>query len=147
MCHYRLGHMGDKGMKVLHSWKLLSKLKKVDLDFCEDFIYGKQKRVRFLKVGKEKKIEKLDLIHNDVWGPTQVTSLGVQVTYLGCSNYYVSFIDDVIRKIWVCCINKKYDVFDTFQKWQVLVENDNSKKVKCIKSNHSGEYCSNESEG
>lgn len=61
--YHRLGHMSEKGMKILHSRKLLPKLKEVDLGFCEDCVYGKQKRVRFLKVGKEKKNEKLELVH------------------------------------------------------------------------------------
>jgi len=44
-------------------------LKQIDLEFCEHYVYGKQKRVRFLKVGKENKSEKLYLVHTDVWGP------------------------------------------------------------------------------
>ena len=50
--------MSEKGMKILHSRNLLPGLKNVDLDFSENCIYGKQKRVRFLRVGKEKKSEK-----------------------------------------------------------------------------------------
>lgn len=59
--------MSEKGMKILHSRNLLPGLKNVDLDLCENCIYGKQKRVRFLRVGKEKKSEKLELVHTDVW--------------------------------------------------------------------------------
>ena len=69
------------------------------MEFCEHRVYGKHKRVRFLRVGKEKKSEKLDLVHTDVWGPTQVS-------YLGGSKYYVTFIDDATRKTWVYCIKK-----------------------------------------
>ena len=39
--HHRLGHMSEKGMKILHSRNLLPSLKNVDLDFCENCIYGK----------------------------------------------------------------------------------------------------------
>ena len=60
--HHRLEHMSEKGMKILHSRNLLPGLKNVDLDFCENFIYGKKERVRFLRVGKEKKSEKLELV-------------------------------------------------------------------------------------
>jgi len=90
--HHRLGHMSEKGMKILHSRNLLLGLKNVDLDFCENCIYGKQKKVRFLRVGKEKKSEKLELVHTDVWGPAQVSSLSG-------SCYYVTFIDDATRKL------------------------------------------------
>ena len=55
--------MSEKGMKILHSRNLLLCLKNVDLDLCENCIYGKSKRVRFLRVGKEKKSEKLELVH------------------------------------------------------------------------------------
>ena len=77
-------------MNILHSRNFLPGLNNVDLDFCENCIYGKQKRVKFLRVGKEKKSEKLELVHTDVWGPAQVS-------YLGGSFYYVTFIDDATR--------------------------------------------------
>jgi hypothetical protein len=64
--HHRLGHMSEKGMQILHKRNLLPDLKQIDLDFCEHCVYGKQKRVRFLKVGKEKKNERLELVHTDV---------------------------------------------------------------------------------
>ena len=51
----RLGHKSEKGMHILQSRKLLLDLKQVDLKFCEHCVYGKQERVRFLRVGKEKK--------------------------------------------------------------------------------------------
>ena len=95
--HHRLGHMSEKRMQILHSKNLLPDLKQVDLDFCEHCVYGKKKRVKFLKVGKENKSEKLELVHTDVWGPAQVSSLGG-------SHYYVTFIDDATRKTWVYCI-------------------------------------------
>ena len=60
--------MSEKGMKILHSRNLLPGLKNVDLDFCENCVYGKQKRVKFLRVCKEKKSEKLELVHTYVWG-------------------------------------------------------------------------------
>jgi hypothetical protein len=111
LCHHRIGHVSEKGMQILHKRNLLPDLKQIDLDFCEHCVYGKKKRVRFLRVKKENKSERLELVHTDVWGPAQVLSLGG-------SSYYVTFIDDATRKTWVYCIRKKYDVFDTFKKWK-----------------------------
>ena len=68
-------------------------------------------------VRKDKKSEKLEIGHTDVWGPAQVSSLGG-------SYYYVTFIDDATRKTWVYCIKRKSDVFYTFKKWKALVENE-----------------------
>jgi transposase InsO family protein len=76
-------------------------------------------------------------VHTDVWGPTHVSSLGG-------SCYYVTFIDDTTRKTWVYCIRKKYDVFDTFNKWKDLVENETGKMLKCLRSDNGGEYCNKE---
>ena len=66
--HHRLGHMSEKGMQILHSRKLFPDLKQVCLEFCENCVYGKQKRVRFIRVGKQKKSEKLELVHTYIWG-------------------------------------------------------------------------------
>jgi hypothetical protein len=105
--HHRLGYMSEKGMQILDKRNLLLDLKQNDLDFCEHCVYGKHKRVRFLRVRKGKKRERLELLHTYVWGLAKVLSLGV-------SRCYVTFIDDATRKTWVYCIRKKYDVFDTF---------------------------------
>lgn len=67
--HNRIWHMSEKGMKLIHSKKVLPSLKCVNMDFCESCVYGKQKRVSFVKTGKENKREKLELVHIDVWGP------------------------------------------------------------------------------
>ena len=64
----RLGHMSEKGMKLLYSKKVLPSLKCVNIDFCKSCVYGKQKRVSFEKTRKENKSEKLELVHVDVGG-------------------------------------------------------------------------------
>jgi hypothetical protein len=116
---------------------LFPNIKQIDLDSYEHFVYGKQKRVRFLKVRKEKKSERLHLVHIDVWGPTHVS-------YVVGSRYYVTFIDDATRKTWVYCIRQKSDVFYTFKKWKALVENETEKMLKCLILDNGDEYCSNE---
>ena len=73
--HLRLGHMSEKGMKMLLSKGKLPKLKSIDFDMRESCILGKQKRVSFLKTGKTLKAEKLELVHTDFWEPSPVASL------------------------------------------------------------------------
>ena len=58
----------------------------------------------FKKTGKENKSDKLELVHIEVCIPTQVSSLGG-------SHYYVTFIDDATRKAWVYFLRHKSDVF------------------------------------
>ena len=50
----------------------------------------------------------LELVHNDVFGPVSVPSLGKSV-------YYVSFIDDFLRNTWIYFLRNKYEVFDRFK--------------------------------
>ncbi|KAL5823214.1 hypothetical protein ACOSQ4_021114 [Xanthoceras sorbifolium] len=131
--HQRLGHMSEKGMKTLLSKGKLPDLKAVDVGLCEDCIFGKQKKVSFAKIGKIPKAEKLELVHTDVWGPSPVSSLSGSL-------YYVTFIDDSTRKVWVYFLKKKSEVFDTFRKWKAMVENETGLKIKRLMSDNGGEY-------
>ncbi|KOM47898.1 hypothetical protein LR48_Vigan07g160200 [Vigna angularis] len=90
--HQRLGHMSEKGMKVMHSKGKLPGLQSVKIDMCEDCILGKKKRVSFQTSRRTPKKERLELIHSDVWGPTTVPSVGGK-------QYFVTFIDDHSRKV------------------------------------------------
>ena len=64
--HHRLGHMSEKGMKMLLSRGKLPELKSIDFDMCESYILGKQKNVSFLKTGRTPKAEKLELVYTDL---------------------------------------------------------------------------------
>ena len=59
-------------MKLLASKGKLPDSKSVDVGLYEDCIYGKHKRVSFSKFARTSKVEKLQLVHNDVWGPAPV---------------------------------------------------------------------------
>ena len=70
----------------------LPELKSIDFDMYESCILEKHKNVSFLKIGRTSKVEKMELIHTDLWGPSPVASLGG-------SRYYITFIDDSSRKV------------------------------------------------
>lgn len=89
----------------------------------------------FLKVGATKKEKNLDLVLSYVWGPAQVASHGG-------SQYYITFIDDATRKVCVYFIKRKSDVFETFKRWKALMENETNLKLKFLRSDNGGEYCS-----
>nr|GEW71301.1 retrovirus-related Pol polyprotein from transposon TNT 1-94 [Tanacetum cinerariifolium] len=71
--HYRLGHMGEKGMKNLAKKGLIKV--SCNLEFCEHCVFGKQKMVSF-SPGIHRTRDALDYIHSDLWGPSPVTSRG-----------------------------------------------------------------------
>ena len=50
MWHHRLGHKSEKGMKAMLSKNMLLGLKFINLDFCKECVYEKQRKVSFSKV-------------------------------------------------------------------------------------------------
>ena len=58
----------------------------------------------------------LELVHRDVFGPMSVPSLGKSV-------YYVSFIYDFSRKVWIYFLRNKSEAFDKFKEFKAPVEN------------------------
>lgn len=129
----RLGHMTKKGLNVMLTRDQLSILEVVDLAFCENFLYGKQKQVIFLKGGRDTMTTSLELVHSDVFGPTEVTSLGG-------ANYFVTFLDDCIRKVWIYMLSRKSEVFSKFKVFKALVENQSGHKIKCLQTDNGGEF-------
>jgi len=76
------------------------------------------------------------MIHSDVW-TTKTESIG------GCK-YYVSFIDDHTRKVWVYFMKHEGEVFQQFLNFKAMVEKDKGVSIKCLRSDGGGEYLSNE---
>jgi len=81
----------------------------------------------------------LELVHSDVFGPVKVPSLGKFV-------YYVSFIVDFSRNTCIYFLKKKSEVFDKFKEFKALVENHAEKKIKVLRTNNGGDFCSKEFE-
>lgn len=61
--HQRLGHMSEKGMKVMHLNGKLSSLQSIDIYMCQDCILGKRKQVSFQTSGRTPKKERHEFVH------------------------------------------------------------------------------------
>ncbi|XP_020266669.1 uncharacterized protein LOC109842176 [Asparagus officinalis] len=72
--HRKLGHMSERGLKILSDQKLLPRLNSVALPFCKHCVTSKQHRMKFNTSGSRSKAI-LELVHSDVW-QAPVTSLG-----------------------------------------------------------------------
>ena len=130
--HMRLGHAGEKSLQSLIKQGLLKGAKSCKLGFCEHCVYGKQTRVKFQSaIHNTKGI--LDYVHTDVWGPAKVASLGGM-------HYFVTFVDDFSRRVWVYTMKAKDKVFEVFLKWKKMVETQNGRKIKRLRSDNGGEY-------
>jgi hypothetical protein len=80
--------------------------KKVISKVCETCQLGKQARHPFLVQIIHVSSKPLEMIHSNVW-TTKTKSIG------GCM-YYVSFIDDHTRKVWVYFMKHIGEVFQHF---------------------------------
>ena len=79
----------------------------------------------------------VDLVHSDVCGKILVVSLsGYQ--------YYVTFIDDFSMKTWIYFMKIKDEVFNRFQEFKVLVENQIGRRIKVLRADNSNECTSND---
>ena len=58
--------------------------------------------------------------------------------------YYVSFIDDFSRKIWIYFLKNKDELFNKFKEFKALIKNHTETKIKTFRSNNGGEFTSNE---
>lgn len=54
--------------------------------------------------------------------------------------YFVTFIDDHSRKLWVYALKTKDQVFGVFKQFQASVKRQIGKKLKCIRTDNGGEY-------
>ncbi|KAG6738050.1 hypothetical protein POTOM_059589 [Populus tomentosa] len=79
MWHQKLGHMSEKGLKVLSDQKLLPGLTKVTLSFCEHCVTSKQHRLKFGTLTTKSKCI-LDLIHFDVCILKETTEVQMENT-------------------------------------------------------------------
>jgi hypothetical protein len=88
--HARLGHMSEHGMTELIKRELLVGCNMSKLEFCENCIFGKHKRVKFNASIHTTK-GKLEYMHADLWGPSCKKSLGGAI-------YMLTIIDDYSKK-------------------------------------------------
>ena len=113
---------------------MLSGLKNIDLEKCSHCMIGKQTRVSLKKHPPSRKSDLLELVHSDVCGPLKVKSFGGAL-------YFVTFIDDYFRKLWVYALKSKDQVLEKFKEFHALVERQLGKKLKCIRTDKGSEYC------
>ena len=61
-------------------------------------------------------------------------------TSKGGARYILTFIDDFSRKVWVYFLKQKDEVFNKFEIFKALVENESGNKIKWIRTDNGGEY-------
>jgi hypothetical protein len=101
--------MSELGLAVLSKRGLLDGYSISKLDFCEHYMFGKHKRVKF-STSTHISNGILDYMHSDLWGPSRKPSLGG-----AC--YMLTIIDDYSRKVWPYFLKYKSEAFSAFKEW------------------------------
>ena len=136
MWHCRLGHIGVKRMKKLHSDGLLESLELWSLDTCEPCLLEKMTKTPSSGI-MECAASLLGIIHTDVCGPMNVSTRNG-------FHYFVTFTDDLSRYGYIYLMKHKSKTFEKFKEFQSEVENQLGKKIKHLRSYQGGEYLSYE---
>lgn len=77
----------------------------------------------------------LEVLHSYVCGPFKDHTIDG-------NRYFVSFVDEYSRKLWICVIKRKDGVFAIFKRFETLLENQSEKKIKVLRTDGGGEYTS-----
>lgn len=59
---------------------------------------------------------------------------------MGGSRYFVTFIDNFSRKVWVYFLKHKYEVFAKFKLWKTEVKIQTDRKIMYLQSDNGTEY-------
>ena len=109
------------------------------IKFCESCVKGKHHRSKFPTSGGKRSEEPLGLVHSDLCGKMSSKSLSG-------AEYFLTFIDDKTRYVWVYILKQKDQVFEKFLEWKALVEKSTGRKLKALRTDNGGEYTSAEFE-
>ncbi|WVZ24171.1 hypothetical protein V8G54_002715 [Vigna mungo] len=137
--HYRFGHLNFKSLSLINSKELVKGVPVISTPtkICERCILGKQTRSKFGNSAPKCAKQPLEVVYVDVCGPFEIT------TY-GGNKYFLLFVDEWTRKLWVYLLKEKGEVFLTFVKFCALVERQSGLKMKLLRTDGGGEFNSKE---
>jgi len=139
--HKRVGRVNLQCFKLMEKQNLVGGppkfgIEKVISKVCKTCQLGKQTKHPFLVQTTHVSSKPLEMIHLDVWT--------MKKKFIEGCRYYVSFIDDHTRKVWVYFMKHKGEMFQHFLNFKAMVEKEKGVSIKCLRSNGRGEYFSNE---
>jgi hypothetical protein len=99
--HTRFGHLPFQSLSLLQKHSMVKGLPifKEQIPPCESCIPGKHTRTSFPQSSNQAK-QHLELVHTDLCGPMKTESIGG-------SFYFLTFIDDFNKKIWIYFLRHK----------------------------------------
>jgi len=135
--HRRYGHLNFSSLKKLADRGMVTGLPEtltVPGKVCEDCLVGKQPRNAFKKQMHMRAKGLLQVVYSNVCGPFEELSLGQ-------NKYFVTFIDEYSRMIWLYLIKAKLEVFSVFKRFKLMTENQSGKLVQILRTDGERSIC------
>ena len=135
--HTRLGHVNFNAMRLLSEKKMVQGVPGMvqPKNVCMGCLMSKQVRGSFPSHTDFLATQELELIHADLCGPiAPATKAG--------KKYFLLLVDDFSKMMWIYLIKSKDEVLETFKKFKVSVEKQTEKKIKVLRSDRGGQFCS-----
>ena len=134
--HKRFGHLNFKLLSRLSKHELVRVLPnmnfKVD-SLCDACQLGKLRKSSFKLKDMISTSKPLELLHLDLFGPSQIQSINH-------SKYVFVIVDDYSRFTWTIFLKHKSDAFECFKNFSKRIQNQLSVKIITIRSDHGGEF-------
>ena len=115
----------------------MSCLKEATSQPCKACAQAKMHRVPVPKTSRYKSTRPLQLVHSDVCGPMNTSSIGG-------SKYVLTFTDDYTKYVTVYYLKTMSEVLSKFQEYESMVTNATGFKIQILRSDNGGEYTSKE---
>ncbi|XP_045822102.1 uncharacterized protein LOC123914985 [Trifolium pratense] len=133
--HKRYKHLNYRSLSDLNSKELVYGLPKFKTkkSICEICVKSKHRRKPFVAEMPKRASAVLQVIHSDICGPFEVVSLGG-------SKYFITFVDEYSRMIWLYTLKLKSEALEVLKKFKVLIEKESEKSIKILRTNGGGEY-------
>ncbi|KAI3770548.1 hypothetical protein L6452_01684 [Arctium lappa] len=134
--HRRMCHMNFKTMNKLVKNNLVrglpSKVFSCD-DYCVACLKGKQHKTSHKSKELNTISNSLQLLHMDLFGPTNVMSIGKK-------SFCLVIVDDYSRFTWVYFLRTKDETSGLIKSFILRIENQTNQKVKVIRSDNGTEF-------
>ncbi|KAL0402499.1 UNVERIFIED_CONTAM: Retrovirus-related Pol polyprotein from transposon TNT 1-94 [Sesamum latifolium] len=135
--HLRYGHLHNQALILLKEKNMVKGLPSIkkSATICEGCIYGKMHKLPFSKTSWRASAP-LELVHSDICGPMQTPTPGNK-------RYFILFIDDYTRHMWIYFLNQKSEAFSTFLKFKAQAERESGFLIKTLRMDRGGEFLYN----
>jgi transposase InsO family protein len=140
--HRRLGHINSNDLERMKGGAVEGVFynEKADIQKsnCQVCCEGKQTRLPFPSANHRSK-KLLEVVHSDLCGPMETKSIGQ-------AKYFLLFVDDASRMSFVYFLKEKNQALQRFKEFRGMVENQTESKIKTLRTDNGGEFCSQQME-